>query len=110
MTELRARLEQAIAETPILLFTKGNKMFPRCGFSAAVIDVFQQMAVPFETIDIFEDPDIRPTLIGMTDWPTTPQIFIGGKFVGGGDIVREMFAAGDLQPIVEQALAASSES
>lgn len=107
MTELREKLEKAIADTPILLFTKGNKMFPRCGFSAAVIDVFQQMSVPFETIDIFEDPDIRPTLVSITDWPTTPQIFIGGEFVGGGDIVREMFASGELQPVVEKALAAA---
>lgn len=107
MTELREKLEKAIADTPILLFTKGNKMFPRCGFSAAVIDVFQQMGVPFETIDIFEDPDIRPTLVSITDWPTTPQIFIGGEFVGGGDIVREMFASGELQPVVEKALAAA---
>lgn len=109
MTELREQLEQAIAATPILLFTKGNKMFPRCGFSAAVIDVFNQMGVPFETIDIFEDPDIRPTLVSITDWPTTPQIFIGGEFVGGGDIVREMFASGELQPVVDKALAAASE-
>ena len=107
MTELREKLEKAIADTPILLFTKGNKMFPRCGFSAAVIDVFNQMGVPFETIDIFEDPDIRPTLVSITDWPTTPQIFIGGEFVGGGDIVREMFASGELQPVVEKALAAA---
>ena len=107
MTELREKLEKAIADTPILLFTKGNKMFPRCGFSAAVIDVFNQMGVPYETIDIFEDPDIRPTLVSITDWPTTPQIFIGGEFVGGGDIVREMFASGELQPIVEKALAAA---
>lgn len=107
MTELREKLEKAIADTPILLFTKGNKMFPRCGFSAAVIDVFQQMGVPFETIDIFEDPDIRPTLVSITDWPTTPQIFIGGEFVGGGDIVREMFASGELQPVVDKALAAA---
>lgn len=107
MTELREKLEKAIADTPILLFTKGNKMFPRCGFSAAVIDVFNQMGVPYETIDIFEDPDIRPTLVSITDWPTTPQIFIGGEFVGGGDIVREMFASGELQPVVEKALAAA---
>jgi monothiol glutaredoxin len=105
MTELKQSLELAIAQTPILLFTKGNKMFPRCGFSAAVIDVFTQLDVPFETIDIFEDPEIRPTLISITDWPTTPQIFIGGQFVGGGDIVREMFENGQLQPMVEKALA-----
>ena len=103
--EIKEQLEQAIRETPILLFTKGNKMFPRCGFSKAVIDVFASMGVPFETIDIFEHQDIKPALVEITDWPTTPQIFIGGEFVGGGDIVRQMAAEGQLQPLVDQALA-----
>ncbi|NQU49072.1 MAG: glutaredoxin [Planctomycetes bacterium] len=109
MTDLKAQMEQLIAETPILLFTKGNKMFPRCGFSAAVIDVFNQLGVPFETVDIFEDPAIKPTLSSITEWPTTPQVFVGGKFVGGGDIVREMHANGDLKPLVDKALGAQSE-
>ncbi len=103
--EIKPQLEQAIREVPILLFTKGNKMFPRCGFSKAVIDVFNQLGVPFETIDIFEHPGIKPALVEITDWPTTPQIFIGGEFVGGGDIVREMFADGSLKPLVDAALA-----
>ena len=103
--ELKTQLEQAIREHPVLLFTKGNKMFPRCGFSKAVIDVFASMEVPFETVDIFEHPDIKPTLVSITDWPTTPQIFIGGEFVGGGDIVREMHADGQLKPLVDAALA-----
>ncbi len=109
MTDLKSQLEQAIANTPILLFTKGNKMFPRCGFSAAVVDVFNSLGVPFETIDIFEDPAIKPTLTSITQWPTTPQIFIGGEFVGGGDIVREMHANGDLKPLVDKVLGAQSE-
>ena len=104
-TELKTQLEQAIRETPVLLFTKGNKMFPRCGFSKAVIDVFTSMDVPFETVDIFEHPDIKPTLVAITDWPTTPQIFIGGEFVGGGDIVRELHARGELRGLVDAALA-----
>ncbi len=102
------RLQQAIRETPILLFTKGNKMFPRCGFSAAVIDVFQQLGVPFETIDIFEDAETKPALVSITQWPTTPQVFVGGEFIGGGDIVREMFANGELKPLVESALKAAA--
>ena len=106
--ELKDQLEQAIREVPVLLFTKGNKMFPRCGFSKAVIEVFSSMGVPFETIDIFEHPDIKPSLVSITDWPTTPQIFIGGEFVGGGDIVREMAANGELQPLVDAALADAS--
>ena len=103
--ELREQLEKAIQEQKILLFVKGNKMFPRCGFSAAVIDVFNDLGVPFETVDVLEDPQIRPALVSITQWPTTPQIFIGGEFIGGGDIVREMHANGELKPLVESALA-----
>ena len=98
-------LEATIRSTPILLFTKGNKDFPRCGFSAAVIQVFQDLNVPFETVDIFSDAEIKPALVAITDWPTTPQIFIGGEFVGGGDIVREMHARGELAPLAQKALA-----
>ena len=97
-------LEAIIRSTPILLFTKGDKNFPRCGFSAAVIQVFQELNVPFETVDIFADSGIKPALVAITDWPTTPQIFIGGEFVGGGDIVREMHARGELAPLVQKAL------
>lgn len=103
MTELKQQLEQAIADNSVLVFAKGNKMFPRCGFSKAVIDVFSELGSPFEVIDIFEHPDIKPTLVSITDWPTTPQIFIGGHFVGGGDVVRELHERGQLKDLVDQA-------
>ncbi|MCH2113228.1 MAG: glutaredoxin [Planctomycetes bacterium] len=103
MTTLRENLEKTIAQHPVVVFTKGNKIFPRCGFSAAVIAVFQDVGLPFECVDIFEDPDIKPTLVSISDWPTTPQIFIGGEFVGGGDLVRELHARGELKPMVEAA-------
>ena len=102
-------LQTAIKDTPILLFTKGNKTFPQCGFSARVIDIFKSMEVPFETIDIFGDPEIRPTLISNTDWPTTPQIFLGGEFIGGGDIVGELHQKGELQGMVDAVLAQSPQ-
>lgn len=103
--EMKDRLEALIQEQPILLFTKGNKMFPRCGFSKAVIEVFQELSVPFETVDIFEHEDIKPALVSISDWPTTPQIFLGGEFVGGGDLVRELHARGELRGMVDQVLA-----
>jgi monothiol glutaredoxin len=103
--ELRARLEQAIRDNPVLLFTKGSKTFPRCGWSKSVIDLFAAMEVPFETVDIFEHPDIRPTLTAITDWPTTPQVFLAGEFLGGGDVVRELHARGELEPLVRAAFA-----
>ncbi len=101
---LHDKLQAAIKNTPILLFTKGNKIFPQCGFSARVIEIFKSMDVPFETIDIFSDAEIRPTLVSITDWPTTPQIFLGGEFVGGGDIVAELHQNGELRGLVDVAL------
>ena len=109
MTELKQQLEQAIADHSVLVFAKGNKMFPRCGFSKAVIDVFSELGSPFEVIDIFEHPDIKPTLVSITDWPTTPQIFIGGQFIGGGDVVRELHERGQLKDLVDQAPRESAE-
>lgn len=107
---LKQRLEEAIRAHPILLFTKGTKHFPRCGFSAAVIQLFQELQVPFETVDVLADPAIRPALVEITGWPTTPQIFLGGRFVGGGDIVRELHARGELRPLVEAALAGAGRA
>ena len=109
MTELKQQLEQAIADHSVLVFAKGNKMFPRCGFSKAVIDVFSELGSAFEVIDIFEHPDIKPTLVSITDWPTTPQIFIGGQFIGGGDVVRELHERGQLKDLVDQAPRESAE-
>ena len=103
--EIKQAIENVIANNKIALFVKGTKQMPRCGFSAAVIQVFHELEVPFECFDIFEHPDIKPTLTGITGWPTTPQIFIDGKFIGGGDIVREMHARGELKPVVDTALA-----
>lgn len=103
--ELRARLERLIHEHPVVLFTKGDKSFPRCGWSKSVIDLFAALQSPFETVDIFQHPDLRPTLTAISDWPTIPQVFIGGEFIGGGDVVRELHASGDLEPLVRAATA-----
>jgi monothiol glutaredoxin len=104
--EIKESLERAIREQPILMFTKGNKMFPRCGFSKAVVDIMNSLEVPFETIDIFGHPGIKPALVEITDWPTTPQVFLGGEFVGGGDILQELHTTGELRRMVDKVLAA----
>lgn len=102
---IKEDIEKAIQENKVVLFTKGNKDFPRCGFSAAVIEVFRELDVPFETFDVLAHPEIKPTLTAVSGWPTTPQIFLDGKFVGGGDLVRELHARGELKPLVDKALA-----
>ena len=103
---MQEQRQKAIAEHPVLLFTKGSRLFPRCGFSAAVIQVFEEVGQPFECIDVLADPAIRPALVEISDWPTTPQIFLKGEFIGGGDIVRELHARGELAPMVAAALGA----
>ena len=103
--DIKEQIEKAIQEHPVLLFTKGSRLFPQCGFSAAVIQVFEELGWPFECVDVLVDPAIRPALVSLSDWPTTPQVFLGGEFVGGGDIVRELHARGELAGMVEAALA-----
>ena len=96
-------IKQKITDNKVMLFTKGTKEMPMCGFSATVIGIFNHLNVPFETMDILPDPQIRQTLSGYSNWPTIPQVFVDGKFVGGCDIVRELFEKGELQQVLESA-------
>ena len=101
---LLEQIKKEIASNPIILFTKGTKEMPMCGFSARTIAIFKELGKPFKTFDILPDPRIRQTLSAYSNWPTIPQVFIQGKFVGGCDIVTEMYQKGELQPLVEAAL------
>jgi monothiol glutaredoxin len=96
-------IKKEIADNPVVLFTKGTKEMPMCGFSARTIAVFKEIGKPFKTVDILPDPRIRQVLTSVSNWPTIPQVFVGGKFIGGCDIVTEMYQKGELQPLVEQA-------
>jgi monothiol glutaredoxin len=95
------RIQNAVNNNKIMIFMKGTASFPQCGFSAATVQVFEQLGVPFETADVLSDPELREAIKRFTNWPTIPQVFIGGKFVGGCDIVREMYESGDLQKMLE---------
>ena len=101
--ELLEHIQKEIAENKIVLFTKGTKEMPRCGFSARTIAVFNDLGKPFKTIDVLTTPGLRESLSTHSDWPTIPQVFIDGKFIGGCDIVTEMFQNGELRPLVEAA-------
>jgi monothiol glutaredoxin len=102
MAEMMASLgdQEIIAATikthPVVLFMKGTPEFPQCGFSAAVIEVLRQYAVPVHTVDVLADPAIRQGIKTFSDWPTIPQLYVYGTFVGGSDIVRELHATGEL--------------
>jgi monothiol glutaredoxin len=108
MVDALERIQSAIAGNRILIFMKGNRNFPQCGFSAATVQIFDQLGAPYETIDVLSDPEIRDQVKAYSNWPTIPQVYIDGKFVGGCDIVRELYETGELQTLVKGATGQSA--
>ncbi|HEY8517535.1 MAG TPA: Grx4 family monothiol glutaredoxin [Candidatus Binatia bacterium] len=102
--DVNDRIREAIEKNKILIYMKGTPTFPMCGFSAATIEVFEELGVPYETVDVLKDPEIREGIKRYSNWPTIPQVYINGRFIGGCDIVREMHANGELEPLVREAL------
>ena len=98
------RIQNAVNNNKIMIFMKGTPTFPQCGFSAATVQVFEEMGVPFQTADVLSDPELRDAIKRYSNWPTIPQVYINGKFVGGCDIVRELYESGELEPMVKQAV------
>jgi monothiol glutaredoxin len=103
--EVQKKIAADIASNPVLMFVKGSPQAPMCGFSKAVMDIFDEIGVSYETRDVLSDPDIRDGVKAFTQWPTIPQVFISGQFVGGCDIIRDMYAKGELEPMVRAAVA-----
>ncbi len=95
------RINGEISDTDVVLFMKGTPMFPQCGFSAAVVGALSQMQVKFKGVNVLEDMEIREGIKEFSQWPTIPQLYVKGEFVGGCDIVREMFEAGELQKMFD---------
>jgi len=96
-TQIHEAIESAISENPVLLFMKGTPDQPMCGFSARTVAILQSVGTPFAAVNILPDPRIRQELSAISNWPTIPQLFIDGEFVGGCDIVTEMYESGELQ-------------
>ncbi len=94
------RIRQEIDDNPVVLFMKGTPMFPQCGFSAAVVQVLTHLGVKFKGIDVLTDPSLRDGIKQFSSWPTIPQLYVKGEFVGGCDIVREMYQSGELQTML----------
>ena len=95
------RIQQDISDNDVVLYMKGTPVFPQCGFSAAVVEVLSELGVKFHGINILTDPDLRQGIKEFSQWPTIPQLYVKGEFVGGCDIVREMFQAGELQGLLK---------
>jgi len=108
MSEVIERIQSAIRSNRICIFMKGNRNFPMCGFSAATVQIFEQLAAPYGTVDVLGDPELREEIKLYSNWPTIPQVYIDGKFVGGCDIVRELYETGELQDLVKSALSQSA--
>lgn len=94
------RIQTEIDANPVMLYMKGNAMFPQCGFSARVVQILSHLKVPFQTANVLEDPELRDGIKQFSNWPTVPQLYVGGEFVGGCDIVTEMYQSGELETML----------
>lgn len=105
MADVMADIEREVRENKVLVYMKGTPSFPMCGFSAATVEVLQQIGVPFKAVDILAEPEKREAIKAYSNWPTIPQVYVAGKFVGGCDIVRQLHDRGELAPLLKQAVA-----
>ena len=100
MTDILQTIDKEVKSNKVIIFMKGSKEAPECGFSAAVVDIFKMLNVPFETRNVLESNELREGVKKYSNWATIPQIFVNGKFIGGCDITREMFKTGELQKLI----------
>jgi monothiol glutaredoxin len=105
MADVFEEIEREVRENKVLIYMKGTPAFPMCGFSAATVEVLRELGVPFKAVDVLAEPEKREAIKAYSRWPTIPQVYVGGKFIGGCDIVRQMHERGDLEPLIRAALA-----
>jgi monothiol glutaredoxin len=98
-----ARIEAMVRAEPVVLFMKGTRQFPQCGFSAVVVEALDRLGADYGTHDVLADPELRQGIKHYSDWPTIPQLYVNGSFVGGADVVREMYASGELEELLRTA-------
>jgi monothiol glutaredoxin len=103
--ELQTRIDEVVNSNKIVVFMKGSKLMPQCGFSNNTVQILNSLGAPYETVDVLQDADIRQGIKEYSNWPTIPQVYINGEFVGGSDVLIELYQQGELQQMVEVALA-----
>jgi len=108
VTDASERIGEIVRDNDVVLFMKGTALFPQCGFSGRAIAILDHLKVPFETVDVLQDQEIRQGIKEYSDWPTIPQLYVKGEFVGGSDIMMEMFEAGELQQLLDDKQIAKS--
>lgn len=100
MTAIFDRIRQDITENDVVLYMKGTKKLPQCGFSATVAQILERLGVEYKDVNVLEDPELRDGIKQFSDWPTIPQLYVKGEFIGGCDIAREMYESGELQALL----------
>ena len=110
MSDVATRIRDEVTRNDVVLFMKGTPVFPQCGFSAAVVEVLDHIGVQFKGVNVLVDPEIRDGIKTYSDWPTIPQLYVKGEFVGGCDIIREMYSTGELHQILKEKGIALSEA
>ena len=100
MSDANNRIGEIVKANEVVLFMKGTPLFPQCGFSSRAVTILEHLGVPFESVDVLQDQEIRAGIKEYSDWPTIPQLYVKGEFIGGADIVREMFQNGELQTLL----------
>ena len=109
MSDPQARIAEIVNGNDVVLFMKGTPLFPQCGFSSKAVAMLEHLGVGFESIDVLQDMEIRSGIKQYSDWPTIPQLYVKGEFVGGSDIMMEMFEAGELHQLMQDAAVASAD-
>ena len=102
MSDVTLRIDDIVRNKDVVLFMKGSALFPQCGFSSRAIAILDHLGVGYETVDVLQDAEIRQGIKAYADWPTIPQLYVKGEFVGGSDIMMEMYEAGELQQLIEE--------
>jgi len=103
MSDVNARIQKLISENPVVLFMKGTPQFPQCGFSGRVVQILDYLGAPVVGVNVLEDAEIRDGVKQFTNWPTIPQLYVKGEFIGGADIATEMFQSGELAALLTDA-------
>ena len=109
MTDTNERLSKIVGSNDVVLFMKGTPLFPQCGFSSRAVAILDHCGVAYESVDVLQDMDIRQGIKSFSDWPTIPQLYVKGEFVGGSDIMMEMYQAGELQALLDEKDVAKAE-
>ncbi|MEM6828327.1 MAG: Grx4 family monothiol glutaredoxin [Pseudomonadota bacterium] len=109
MADINSRISTLVGDNDVVLFMKGTPLFPQCGFSSKAVAILDHVGVTYESVDVLQDMEIRQGIKTYSDWPTIPQLYVKGEFVGGSDIMMEMFEAGELQQLMtDNGVAAAS--